>query len=346
MTGSAVAGRPGAGRSARHLPARVAGRARLAGRLARLELAQHPDAREPRLWARGFLSSRRALYPGLDDPATPYLSDWALERRLFAINSRVGRLLLTDKLVFFEALVARGLGDRTPEVYGTSHRGSFRPRTPQARARLDEQADVVVKPRAGRAGRGVRVVPASGIASAGLADDLVVQRRVAATGAWATVHPGGLSTTRVVTARPRGRDPVVVGAVQLFGTARSGVVDNLSAGGICCRIDLADGRLGPAVGDPRPGRVTRVDVHPDSGAVLTGAVVPGWPQLRDLAVELTAAFPEVDHVGWDLCLSPDGPLVVEGNAAAPSLVMLQVHGSVLTDPVVRQFYAEHGLRPS
>lgn len=326
---------------------RVTGGARLLARLARLELADAPAARDPSLWRRGFLSSRRALYPGIEDPSVPYLSDLTLERRLYGINSRTARVLLGDKLVFFEALTARGLGDRAPEVYGTARGGSFRPRSEQARQAFLEQADVIVKPVAGRAGRGVRRLAPAQVLSGDLGgEEVVVQQRVAAVPEWAAVNPASLNTTRVVTVRPREGPPVVAAAVQLYGTAGSGVVDNLSEGGICSRVDLADGRLGPAVGDPRQGRRTSYDVHPDTGLPLAGATVPGWPALRGLALELMAAFPEADHVGWDLCLTPDGPRVVEGNGASPSLVIVQVHGPFLADPVVRRCYAEHGLHPT
>lgn len=320
---------------------------RLLHRLVRLELAGQRPGRDPQLWRRGFLSDRRLLYPGIEDPAVPYLSDLTLERRLYGINSPTARLLMTHKLVFAETLLARGLGDRGPEVYGTARRGAFRPRSPQSLQRLLEQADLIVKPLTGRAGRGVRRVTPDHVLSGDLGgDEVVVQQRLAATPEWAAVNPTSLNTTRLLTVRPLGSEPVLAAAVQLFGTAGSGVVDNLSAGGICSRVDLTDGTLGPAVVDPRLGRRTSYDVHPDTGHPITGIRVPGWPALRELAHDLMTAFPEADHVGWDLCLTPDGPRVVEGNAGAPSLSIVQVHGPFLDDPAVRRFYAEHGLRPS
>ena len=99
---------------------RAVGTTRLLVRLARTELADRTSARQPRLWRRGFLSSRALLYPGIQDPSVPYLSDLTLERRLYGINAATARLLLADKLVFSEALVARGAAgeaharDRTP----------------------------------------------------------------------------------------------------------------------------------------------------------------------------------------------------------------------------------------
>lgn len=320
--------------------------ARLARTLVRLERRQHPGALHPALWRRGFLSSRAYLYPDIADPSVPYLSDVAVERRLPHVNAPTARLLLEDKLVFYETLVARGLGQHSPEVFGVVLRGRFRPRSLTSTERLRRQDRVVVKPVSGSGGRDVRVVAGpdlvAAVESAGV--DVLVQELVAPA-LWAGSSSTCLNTMRLVVVRPRDGRPLLAGAVHRFGTAASGSVDNVSAGGLCSRIDLADGRLSPAVGLPHRARRVEHDVHPDTGHRLTGVRVPRWPEVRDLALTLMAGFPEADHVGWDLCLSDRGPLVLEGNGTTPNLNVLQFHGPFLQDDKVRDFYASHGLRP-
>ncbi|MEJ5945306.1 sugar-transfer associated ATP-grasp domain-containing protein [Pseudokineococcus basanitobsidens] len=330
---------------------RAARTARAVARLVELEQAQRAAAgsREPALWRRGFVSSRRALYPGIEDRRVRYLSDLDVEEKLRRVNTATGRTLLEDKLVFAEALAARGLADRAPEVYGTVLRGTFRPRAGGALERLHEQERVVLKPVRGRGGRGVRLVRPQELgqgAARGLGEDVLVQEVVAPDPAWSAINPASLNTVRVMALRPVGAPPVLAAAVHRFGTAASGAVDNLTSGGVACRVDLASGVLGPAVGMPSAGRRVEHDAHPDTGVVLRGRVVPGWAAVRDLVHELMAAFPEVDHAGWDVCVSTTGPLVVEGNGGTPNLNLVQMHGSFLDDPRVRGFYAAHGLRPA
>ena len=130
-----------------------------------------------------------------------------------------------------------------------------------------------------------------------------------------------------------------------WGTSASGPVDNVSSGGLCSLVDLATGALGPAVGRPRGPRRVEHDVHPDTGQRITGLRVPDWGGVRRLALELMEAFPDVEHVGWDLCVTDRGPLVVEGNPGTPNPNVFQFHGPFLHDPRVRRYYVERGLLP-
>ena len=322
--------------------------ARLAATLLRLERRHHPGALHPGLWQRGFLSSRAYLYPGIEDRSVPYLSDAAVERHVPRINAPTAQGLLEDKLVFYEALVARGLAAQAPEVFGVVVGGRFRPRVPSSVHRLRAQDRVVVKPVRGSGGRGVRVVSGPDIVASveAAGSGVLVQELITGARDWAGSSERCLNTVRLVVLRLDDGSPLLAGAVHRFGTAASGFVDNVSAGGLCSRIDLDDGRLGPAVGLPRRAERVEHDVHPDTGRRLTGATVPQWQQVRELALDLMAHFPEADHVGWDVCLSDRGPLVVEGNGSMPNLNVLQFSGPFLQDGRVREFYRRHGLRPS
>lgn len=321
---------------------------RLGLTLVGLERSQHPGAVHPGMWRRGFLSNRRYLYPGIVDPAVPYISDYSVESRLRHINSATARSLLEDKVVFYEALVARGLAARSPEVYGAVLRGRYRGRSPEAADRLLAMESVVLKPVRGRGGSGVRVMSGEHVLSGThpVTPDLLVQERVTPAQTWSDINPGSLNTMRVVVVRPPGGEPVLAAAVHRFGTAESGRVDNVSKGGICSRIDLESGQLTSAVALPRAAHRVELDSHPDTGRRISGMSVPDWPSVRALALQLMNGFPEVDHVGWDLCLSDRGPLVLEGNGEAPNLNILQFHGPFLQDQQVRRFYAAHGLLPS
>jgi glutathione synthase/RimK-type ligase-like ATP-grasp enzyme len=120
----------------------------------------------------------------------------------------------------------------------------------------------------------------------------------------------------------------------------------MTSGGLCSRVDLHTGRLGPAVGRTRDRRRVDFDRHPDTGATITGVPVPRWEAVQDLTMQLMAAFPELDHVGWDLAVSDRGPRVIEGNGTTPAVSIFQMHGSFLQDPRLRDYYASKGLLPS
>ena len=41
------------------------------------------------------------------------------------------------------------------------------------------------------------------------------------------------------------------------------------------------------------------DNHPDSGAVIKGKIIPGWPELKQKIIELTAKLPFFYFTAWD-----------------------------------------------
>jgi hypothetical protein len=100
------------------------------------------------------------------------------------------------------------------------------------------------------------------------------------------------------------------------------VVDNLHAGGIAAAVDLESGKLGPASNLGGDCRLGWLDRHPDTGARITGAQLPEWGEVRDFAIRAHKAFGDRVVVGWDIAITPGGPVLVEGNGA-PDLDIMQ-----------------------
>jgi len=312
-----------------------------------LERTYYVGALHPSMWRRGFLSERRYSYPGIEDAAVPFISDLAAETRLIRLNHATGRALLGDKNAFADALRARDLQRWAPEVYGTILSGRFGPRSREAVERMRSQESVVVKPLKGSGGRGVHLVAGDRVEQLREPADVawLVQERLVQHPLLAAVSSRSLNTIRVLAVRLPEQGPVVAAAAQRWGTARSGVVDNVSAGGLCSLVDLETGRYGPAVGSLVDRRRVELHHHPETGARIAGVQAPHWDEAKELVLRLMHAFPEVDHVGWDVCLTADGPRVVEGNASVPNPILFQVHGSFLHDPALRRYYVERGLLP-
>lgn len=141
-------------------------------------------------------------------------------------------------------------------------------------------------------------------------------------------HPGlaavagsALACLRVVTVRPRH------GAAQpVYATLwlpRAGRV--VSQGGIACEIDCADGRV--IARETAEGMA--VDRHPDSGAVIGQPVAEHWPAA--LALVLAAhdrAFARFVSLGWDVALTPAGPLLIEANEGWAALFHQRLAGPI------------------
>ena len=105
----------------------------------------------------------------------------------------------------------------------------------------------------------------------------------------------------------------ILGAYLRVGRAGS-QVDNISSGGIVCQVSVDSGKVTEAFDPRRPGDT--LAFHPDSGAMLTGFVVPQWDEAKALAIEALLAFPNVRLAGLDIAFGTTRPTIIELNVMA------------------------------
>lgn len=200
---------------------------------------------------------------------------------------------------------------------------------------VELETDFFVKPIAGRGGKGAErwdfVGPddyrsptgerltrdqlLSRLARKSRKTPLLAQKRLTNHPTLEPLNNGALSTVRVLTCLNEAEEPEIVGAAMRMATGENHVVDNLHAGGIAAAVDLETGVLGSASNLGADARLGWIDRHPVSGAPITGAQLPMWGEVREFAVRAHRAFGDRIVIGWDIAITPDGPVLVEGNAA-------------------------------
>lgn len=138
----------------------------------------------------------------------------------------------------------------------------------------------------------------------------ILQPRITNHSDLAKLTAGGLCTVRVVTGRDRAGQISILAAVYRMG--RSGSLgDNFAAGGLAASIDLAEGRLSTAAGKaPASVRFTH---HPDTGYPIAGIVIPDWEDVKRLCLRAHERISQFTIVGWDVAVTDQGAMLVEGN---------------------------------
>lgn len=136
-------------------------------------------------------------------------------------------------------------------------------------------------------------------------------------------HPSSVNTIRFATYLNKGEQKNVFALLRIG--MHGGVIDNASAGGIFAEVDVNTGVV-KTPGLRRKGE--QYVQHPDTGVTIQGAQIPQWDELLALTEKLTRVVPQQKYVGWDLALTNEGWVMVEGNhkAAATGIQVCRNRG--------------------
>jgi Sugar-transfer associated ATP-grasp len=67
-----------------------------------------------------------------------------------------------------------------------------------------------------------------------------------------------------------------------------------------------------------------------------------WDDVVQICRKAFAHCRGMNYVGWDIIVTPNGPVVLEGNYFS-DVNLLQVHRPLLSDERVHGFYDHHGI---
>jgi Sugar-transfer associated ATP-grasp len=136
-----------------------------------------------------------------------------------------------------------------------------------------------------------------------------------------------LCCVRVVTIVGLSGKPSIIGAVYKMQPKPLGV-DHLSYGAVGCWVNLETGALGP--GRSRQD-LKFVSVIPGTAREFVGFQLPDWDRVKSLALGAAAVFPWARAIGWDIAISDQGPMLIEGNAHwSTSLLQIPAPGGLMT----------------
>lgn len=153
-------------------------------------------------------------------------------------------------------------------------------------------------------------------------EPMIVQELVHSHPALAPLTAGALPTVRALTCLDEQGRPEVVATVFRMSLGDNHTVDNIHAGGIACAVSLDSGELGSASDLGSDARLGWHDVHPTTGARIKETRLPYWPEVKALAVKAHELFADRPIIGWDIAITADGPLLIEGNRG-PDMDLMQ-----------------------
>ncbi len=279
----------------------------------------------------------------LDEPgpraALPHYLFWTDLPALAALNARRGAVQqdVQDKARFAEICAAHDL-PAVPTLAAFRGGRQVAPATPF----VPVGPEIWVKSLDGQSGQGAalwqrvgdayrnaagRVVPAAGFGGHVRARDCIVQPRLANHPVVAAITNGALASLRIVTGIDRDGHAAMVSAILYLPCGDRAI----SVAGIGCAIDPGSGALTRALHFGKGAG--EIGQHPDTGEPIVGRCLPFWSECRALAVRAHGlAFARFAFLGWDIAITPEGPLLLEANSGWAALHLQLLNGPLgLTD---------------
>ena len=183
----------------------------------------------------------------------------------------------------------------------------------QFQAFIERHAVFMAKPADGMCGKGIEKITASEHDAKTLfaylnAHNLTLLEEVAVQHPdLMALHPYAVNTCRVITLLKDGIVHVIAAYLRI---GNGNIVDNFNSGGMVVPINKETGRIEyPAL--DKAGNL--YEAHPLTGVPIKGFVIPLWDQVLTLVKEAGLIVPQVGLVGWDVCVTKDGPILIEGN---------------------------------
>jgi len=143
-------------------------------------------------------------------------------------------------------------------------------------------------------------------------DRFILQEKVTQANAMAAINPEAVNTYRIVTINKGDGSPYYFSGVLRVGTKATGNVDNWAAGGLSIGINCKTGYL-KKYGFFKPAYGTKVDTHPDTGIRFSEFKAPMLEEAIRIAIDAHRHLFSIHSIGWDIAITPKGPVFIEGN---------------------------------
>ena len=313
-----------------------------------------------RLCLDGFFPNKWELYQFHQNRREKYVTDQQMLRTAYIDGEQT--VLVNDKVIFE---LAMGKFVRIPHNFAFFNNGHLISLDPEInnlsdlKGLLERDKNLIAKPTYGLGGKGIIHLQhdENGFTSNGRkknwhqivtlllnSGDVIVCEYVRQ-GVFANrLYPQTVNTIRMLSMRdPESGRAFIAAAAFRIGSLRSLPVDNISAGGIVCGIDLVEGRLGrAATGFFDQGPFRWIDKHPDTGLRLQGLTIPMWKSVCKQIEALADKFPRMPYVAWDVALGNDDIVVIEGNAWS-DVSIFQINRPLLMDDRIVAFLKHHRI---
>ena len=157
----------------------------------------------------------------------------------------------------------------------------------------------------------------------------------------ALIYPHSVNTLRIHTAS-NGQEVECFIKPKLRMGSNMSVVDANAENGSYRAVLNEDGSVCMAAFMDEMNNVKKADKHHDTNVNFAEVKVPYVKEAIEMVKEAALCFPELPYIGWDVAITQDGPVIVEGNAVSGCFKLYQLinyiyHGVGMKTEMDRMF---------
>lgn len=134
----------------------------------------------------------------------------------------------------------------------------------------------------------------------------------------ARLCPASVNTMRIMTFNDHGKPRIIWLGLRVGNGVNA--VDNFHAHGMGVNIDIDTGKL---YGDGIDKDLNHFAEHPYTHVKFDGYQIPCFEEAKELVLKAALESDKILVVGWDVAISKDGPVIIEGNRR-PGFDLVQV----------------------
>lgn len=153
------------------------------------------------------------------------------------------------------------------------------------------------------------------------------------------LYPNSINTIRMDTYLHDNGEVEIISALMRFGIKGS-YVDNGSSGGCFVSVDLEKGTLRKIGRTYLESGSEIYFKHPDTGTVFENYKLPYIEEAKELVKNAVKYLPD-KLIGWDVGITKDGPIIVEGNHNYHIAMSEMAYGGYKNHPVYQEILKKY-----
>lgn len=152
------------------------------------------------------------------------------------------------------------------------------------------------------------------------------------------IYNKSINTVRLETYIDTNGNVHFLGVFIRFGVGNS-IVDNVSAGGLFVPVDIDSGKLFDYGYLSKFSFYKKCLEHPNSKFKFENFVIPYFDEVKNIVMNATLKIPK-KIIGWDIAITPSGPIIIEGNFYPGLLFGEFSYNGYKNKPIFKEIIAE------